>query len=118
MKACVRASEVNVSSEGPPSLRERGAESPVPQAGSCGEPIGVQFAWSGVLVGELLQSLFSRGSSSSGCCPGHPKLQASQSRAVLGEGAGYPTGGLGAAGQLEDHSPALPPLPLRASPGL
>ena len=118
MKACVRASEVNVSSEGPPSLRERGAESPVPQAGSCGEPIGVQFAWSGVLLGELLQSLFSRGSSSSGCCPGHPKLQASQSRAVLGGGAGYPTGGLGAAGQLEDHSPALPPLSLRASPGL
>lgn len=91
------------------------AESPVPQAASCGEPIGVQFAWSGVLVGELLQSLFSSvsSSSSSGCCLGYPELQASQSRVVLGE-AGYLSDGLGVEGQLEEHSPTLPPLSLCA----
>lgn len=92
MKACFTGSMVKVSSERltfpeRQTLSTTRADSFLLQAGSIGSQAGVQFALSSVLVDELLQNLFSGGSSSSGCCPDHFVLQAcAQNRGVLGRG--------------------------------
>lgn len=63
--------------------------------GAVGSQVGVQFAWSGVLIGELLQSLFSRDSSSTQATLSNRLPRVEQ---YFGKQATYPTGGLGVAG--------------------